>query len=504
MESFPWWSEEQKKLADEIEAFVKEMMPEAEEAWWKREIALDVFQKVAQKGYLGAGIPEIYGGMGLGVTGSAIAMEVLSLLPGAFYICGASMMGGLHQIREYGNEEQQKRLLPRIARGELGAIAITEPFAGTDASAIETTARREGNKYILNGKKRFVTGLGTAHRYMLYARTSEDPQQVARYEHLTGFIVEKGMSGFTVEKVNEIIGYDNTPNGYLNLDDVPVPVENRIGKEGEGWRVMTSGLNFERIIVAASLLGAFHTAVRTAVGYGQRRIQFGRPTLDLLNNQFKVADLIMKLKLSRLATYYAAYMFDLDQDSSVASSICKVFNTDISIEAMSEAIQVMGGDGVTKFYPLERLLREAKTNQIAGGTSEAVRLVIYRLGLRQMEKDLEWPHRIVHPELGVPVSGKPTKQIHINEEKLLKILAEDYRVNPGLYMSRDDLKRLCDVEDETLDGLLASLEQKKLVKLYRKKKGIELAKATYEGLKKANPPEYYRWFPPWIKKEYLF
>jgi hypothetical protein len=164
----------------------------------------------------------------------------------------------------------------------------------------------------------------------------------------------------------------------------------------------------------------------------------------------------------------------------------------------------MGGDGVTKFYPLERLLREAKTNQIAGGTSEAVRLVIYRLGLRQMEKDLEWPHRIVHPELGVPVSGKPTKQIHINEENLLKILAEDYRVNPGLYMSRDDLKRLCDVEDETLDGLLASLEQKKLVKLYRKKKGIELAKATYEGLKKANPPEYYRWFPPWIKKEYLF
>jgi alkylation response protein AidB-like acyl-CoA dehydrogenase len=414
------------------------------------------------------------------------------------------MMGGLHQVREFGNEEQKKRFLPRIARGELGSIAITEPFVGTDASAIETTARRDGDRYLLNGKKRFVTGLGTAHRYMLYARTSEDRERIARYEHLTGFIVEKGMPGFSVEKINEIMGYDNTPNGYLNLDDVPVPVENRIGKEGEGWRVMTSGLNFERVIVAASLLGAFHTAVRTVVGYGQRRIQFGRPTIDLLNNQLKIADLILKLKLSRLATYYAAYMFDLGQDPSVESSICKVFNTDISIEAISEAIQVMGGDGVTKFYPLERLLREAKTNQIAGGTSEAVRLVIYRLGLKQMENDLEWPHRTVHPELGVPVSGKPVKQSQMDEEKLLKILAEDYRVNPGLYMNRGDLKRLCDAEDETLDGLLVSLEEKKLVRLYRKRKGIELAKATYEGLKKANPPEYYRWYPPWIKKEHIF
>ena len=504
MESFPWWSEEHKKLATDMETLVKELMPEAEEAWWKREIALDIFHKVAQKGYMGVAIPEVYGGMGLGATGASVAMEALSLLPGAFYICGASMMGGLHQIREFGDEEQKKRFLPRIARGELGSIAITEPFAGTDASAIETTARRDGNQYILNGKKRFVTGLGTANRYMLYARTSDDPRQVARYEHLTGFIVEKGMPGFTVEKVNEIIGYDNTPNGYLDLDEVPVPVENRIGKEGEGWRVMTAGLNFERIIVAASLLGAFRTAVRTVVGYGQRRIQFGRPTTDLLNNQLKIADLILNLKLSRLATYYCAYMFDLGQDPSVEASICKVFNTDTAIEAMTEAIQVMGGDGVTKFYPLERFLREAKTNQIAGGTSEAIRLVIYRMGLKQMENDLEWPQRAVHPELGVPVSGTPIKQSQMDEEKLLKILAEDYRVNPGLYMNREDLKRLCDADDETLDALLGSLEEKKWVKIYRKKKGIELAKATYEGLKKAHPREYYRWYPPWMKKEYLF
>jgi alkylation response protein AidB-like acyl-CoA dehydrogenase len=504
VDPFPWWSEEQKRLAQDAERLVDELMPEAEEAWWKREIDLGVFARIAEKGYFGAGVPVQYGGLGLGATGASIIMEAVSLLPGAFYICGTSLMGGLHQIIEFGDEAQKQRFLPRIAKGELGSIAITEPFAGTDAAAVETTARRDGDRYIINGKKRFVTGLGVAHRYMLYARTSDDPGRVAQYEHITGFIVEKGMPGFSIEKINEVFGYDNTPNGYLNLDDVPVPVENRIGKEGEGWKVLTSGLNFERTVIAASMLGMFSTAIRMLVGYGQRRIQFGRPTTDLVNNQFKIADLITGLKLARLSTYYAAYLFDLGQDPSLDSSVCKIFNTEIAVQAMSDAIQVMGGDGVTKFYPLEKFLREAKTNQIAGGTSEAVKLVIYRLGLKQMEKALEWPYRTVHPELGVPVTGKPVKDSQITEEKLLKILAEDYRVNPGLYMSRGDLKRLCDLDDARLDGLLTALEQKKLVKIYRRKKGIDLAKATYEGLKKANPPEYYRWYPPWVKKEYIF
>jgi alkylation response protein AidB-like acyl-CoA dehydrogenase len=506
MESFHWWSEEHRNLAKEVEEFVEKTMPRAEEAFWKREIARDIYDKIAQRGYMGVAIPKAYGGMGLGATGASIAMEAMSELPGIHYFYGASMMGGLHQIIEYGSEEQKKRFLSRMAKGEFGVISITEPFVGTDASAIETIAKRDGDKYIIFGKKRFNTGVGMSHRYMLYARTSDDPGEVARYQHLTGFIVEKGMPGFSVEKVNEVLGYDTTPNGCLNLDEVPVPIENRIGKEGEGWRVMTAGLNFERTIIAASLLGMFHTAIRAVVGYGQRRIQFGRPTIDFVNNQFKIADLIATFKLSRLMTYYAAHLFDTGQDPSMEASICKVFNSDMCMEAMVDAIQVMGGDGVTKFYPLERLFREAKTNQIAGGTSDAVKLVIYRMGLRQMANDLEWPHRVIHPELGVPVSmgEKPTKQSQIDEEKLLKVLAEDYKVNPGLHMSCEDIKDLFDVEDKKLDELLTSLEQKNWVKLYRKKKGIELVKATYEGLKKANPPQYYQWFPPWIKKEYVF
>lgn len=308
------------------------------------------------------------------------------------------------------------------------------------------------------------------------------------------------MPGLSIEKVNEILGYDNTPNGYLDLDQVPVPVTNRIGEEGEGWRVMMSGLNFERTVVAASLLGAFRTSVQMVVGYGGRRIQFGKPTTDLVNNQLKIADLISTLKLARLATYYSAYLFDSGLDPSVEAAVCKVFNSDMALQAATDAIQVMGGDGVTKFYPLERFLREAKTNQIAGGTNEGLKLVIYRMGLKEMDGEMKWPHRTIHPVLGVPVTGKPVKQSRIDREKLLRILADDYRVNPGLYMSRSDMKGLCDANDEELDELLIGLENKKLVRLYRRKKGIELAKATYEGLKEANPPEYYRWYPEWIKK----
>ncbi len=506
MEAFHWWNDEHKRLATKLEQYVEKAMPRAEEYWWKREIAKDIYDELAEMGFFGVAIPEAYGGMGLGATGASITMETVAQLPGLFYVFGASMMGGLHQIIEFGTEEQKKRFLSRMAKGELGAISITEPFVGSDASAIETTARREGDKYILSGKKRFTTGVGVANRYMLYARTSNDPKDIARYQHLTGFIVEKGMPGFSVEKVNEVMGYDNTPNGYLNLDEVPVPVENRIGHEGEGWRVMTVGLNFERTIIAASLLGMFRVALRSLVGYGQRRIQFGRPTIDFVNNQFKIADLIVKFKLSRLVTYYAAYLFDSGQDPSMEASICKLYNTDMCMEGMIEAIQVMGGDGVTKFYPLERLFREAKTNQIAGGTNEAIKLVIYRMGLRQMANDLRWPRRVIHPELGVPVTMKKEvkKDPEISEEKLLKVLSEDYRVNPGLHMSREDIKEIFDVDDKKLDELLISLEQKNLVKLYRGKKGIELAKATYEGLKMANGQKYYQWFPSWVKKEDLF
>ncbi len=507
MEALSWWTDEQKKLAIEVKEFVDGLMPRAEEASWKREFPWDIVDSIAKRGYFGAGVAKEYGGMGLGVTGACVITEEIGRMPGIGQgVFGASMLGGVQQITEFGTEEQKARFLPRVAQGEVGAIALTEPFVGTDAAGIETAARRDGSRYIITGKKRFVTGAGVASRYMLYARTSNDPEDIRRNRHVTGFIVEKGMPGFTVEKINELIGLDNMLNGYLNLDEVPVPVDNRIGDEGQGWRVMMSGLNYERVICAALAIGCFREALRCVVSYGQRRVQFGQPTIDIPTNQFKIADMLLELKLARLATYYAAHLLDSGQQAAVESSICKVYGTDMLMKSSVEAVEVMGGDGTTRFYPVERILRDAKVAQIAGGTNEAIRLVIYRMGLREMADELKMPHRVRHEELGVPIPkvNRSAKQSQIDEERLLKVLAEDYRVNPGLYMSREDLKEEFAVGDEELDQVMVSLEQEKLVKLYRRRGIIELAKATYEGLKKANPPEYYRWFPSWVRKEDIF
>ena len=506
MKAFPWWTEDQKKFEQEVKIFAEEVMPMDEETRWRREFPWDIFKKIAERKYTGAGIPKEYGGLGLGATGACIAAEALNRMPGPGRAFVGNMLGGLRQIIEYGSEEQKKRFLPRIADGEIGAIVITEPFVGTDAAAIETTARREGDVYILNGKKRFIVSAGVASRYMVYTRTSDDSEDRRDYRHLTAFIVEKGVRGFTVEKINEIIGFENIQNGVLNFDEVAVPVGNRIGEEGQGWRVMTAGLNFERTLICAQTLGWTRELLRNVVPYAQRRVQFGKPTIEFVNNQFKISDLIMQVNIARLMTYYTAYLWDLGWDITLESNVGKVFICEGAIKAALDAIQVMGGDGVTPFYPLAALMKVAKVENISGGSMEACRLVIYRTGTRQMADEFKMPRRVIHEELGVPV---PTtsfleKEKSIDEEKLLKLLAEDYRVNPGLYMSRGDIKESLDVDDTKLDELLLSLEKKSLVKLYRDKKGIALSKATYDGLKKAHPPEYYRWFPSWIRKNNIF
>jgi alkylation response protein AidB-like acyl-CoA dehydrogenase len=506
VEHFPWWTEDQKKFADEVKQFVDKVIPRDEESKWKREFPWDIFEAIGENRYAGAMIPKEYGGLGLGVTGACIAGEEISRMPGLGRAFIGSMLGGTGQIMTYGTEEQKRRFLPKISQGELGAICITEPFAGTDAAAIETVARREGDKYIINGKKRFIVSAGVATRHMLYVRTSDNPEDIRRYQHLTAFIVEKGIPGFTVEKVNEIMGFDNIQNGVLNLDEVPVPVENRIGEEGEGWRVMMEGVNLERVLLAAQDCGWLRAVVGVAVPYTQRRVQFGQPTAEFVNNQFKIANLFIRLGMVRLACFYNAYLLDLGRNIAMGAAAAKAFNCETLVEASREAIQIMGGDGVTPFYVPREVYAVSKVEEISGGTMEAMRLVVYRTGLRELAEDIKMARRIIHKELGVPITTyeKPVKEPHIDEDKLLRVLAEDYRVNPGLYMSREDLKDYFDVKDEELDKILLSLEQKKLVKLYRGRTGIQLAKATYDGLKRAHPLEYYQWFPWWVDNKRKF
>lgn len=500
MQHFPWWTKEQIDLAAEIHDFVGSVLPRDAETRWTREFPFDIFGKIGERGYTGAAIPKEYGGLGLGATGACIAAEAMGRLPGLSRVFVGNMLGGLRQLIEFGTEEQKKRFLPRIANGEIGSIVITEPFAGTDAASMQTSARRSQDGYLINGKKRFIVSAGVAERYMVYTRTSNDPEAVKGYRHLTAMVVEKGTPGFTVEKINEVMGFNNIQNGVLDFHDVYVPAANRLGGEGDGWRVMTAGLNFERTLICAMVSGWIGELLRNVVPHAERRVQFGRPTIDIPENQFKIANLIIKRDMARLAAFHTAHLWDLGKEITVESNVSKVFCCEAAVQASLEAIQAIGGDAVTPFYPLVEIMSQAKVENMGGGTMEACRLVIFRAGLRKYAKDLKMEHRVIHPVLGVPVPEPlpVEKEKDVDEGKLLAALAEDYRVNPGLYMSREDMLGLLDIGDEPLDAMLLALEGKGLVRLMRTKKGISLAKATYEGLDAAHPPEYYRWFPPWV------
>lgn len=511
MEVFPWWTDAQKKFAADVEKFADEHIPEAEESWWKMEFPWVLMKKVAAKGFFGAGVPKKYGGLELGATGACIAAEQLGRLYAIGHVFVVSLLAGLHQLLNHGTEEQKQKWLSQTAKGDvLGAVCITEPFVGSDAASVVVRARKEGNEYIIDGKKRFITGAGVAGRYVVYARTSDKPEDVKAYRHLTAFVVERGMPGFSLEKINTLIGFDNVPNGVLDFNQVKVPEANRIGKEGQGWEIMTGGLNYERLIGSAVLPGPVMDVLRIVTFYTERRVQFGERTNRLVNNQFKVADMITRLKIARLMSFYTAYLLDLGREPTIESSIAKLINSEYARDVGLDAVQIMGGDGCTKFFPVERLLRDSKIGEIIAGTTEIQKYVIYRMYLMSMKMELKPKAKLrFNSELGVPVmSAKPSEfnGKPVNDDNLLKVLADNYRNIPGAYMTVDDIKEEFGSKDTaTINNVLLKLEEKKLAVLFRDKKGaVELGKATYIGLRQAYPLEHYKWFPQWYRPEDMF
>lgn len=493
---------------EEVKSFADENLSRGEEVSWTRKYPFDLLKEVVERGWFGALIPEEFGGVGAGVTGCCIVAEQLSrvciALAGA---CSVTMYGGTEQLLKFGAEEQKRRWLPRLAKGMVGAICITEPSVGSDAASIETTAKRKDSEYIIEGQKRFITNAGLADIYLVFAKTSDQLEDKTKHRHLSAFIVEKGAGGFTVERMNELGGWVGLPNGYLDFSEVKVPVENRIGGEGDGWKILVEGLNFERTLFSAEKLGPMREAIRYAICHAQRRIQFKRPTIDWEVNQFKIADMIARFKISRLTVYHAAHLLDLDVEAALEATLAKLSIPEAYDLVLNKSSQVMGGDAWTRFYPVDGFVRDARVNHIAAGTSEVMRLVIFKQGIRALAEDLKMPARRMHEILNVPISTpRPTILTEISEENMLSILAEDYQVNPGLHMSRGDIKtRFESINDEKLDKTLVALEEKEFVRLYRdRKRVIQLAKATYVGLRKAKPREYYRWFPEWIDEKFIF
>jgi alkylation response protein AidB-like acyl-CoA dehydrogenase len=511
MQDYPWWNETQRQLMRDARKFTDEVLiPMGEKCVYKKEYPWEAMKEIGKKGWLGATIPKKYGGHQeeWGVTGACILLEEISRAGVISSGYSTTLIGATHQIAHDGTEEQKQRWLPKIAKGKLlGCITMTEPYAGSDIAAIESIGVREGDYYIVNGIKRFQTNAAAADLYMTYVKTSSDPKDIKGYTHLTGMIIEKGMPGFGIERVNDWMGSSGMYNCYLRFDTVKVPMTNVIGGPGQGWRVMMSGLNVERAIGAAGNLGKMREATRYAKQHLERRVQFGQTTGSIGTNQFKLADMYSKYQLARLLVYYTAYCADLGREIPIEAGLAKLYGSEVALEIAMEAIQCMGGNGAMQIYPVERYMRDAKLGQIAAGTSEVLRLLIYRMGNRYFAEDLKAPVRIIDEELKMPLPiGKlpPPKKVK-DEMEVLKVLAENYRTNPGLHMTLGDIKQFLEISDEDLLKYLASLEEKGFVSQFRNRRGqVELVKATWLGIRQANPPEYYRHIPSWVLPQDVF
>ncbi|TXT61168.1 MAG: Acyl-CoA dehydrogenase [Promethearchaeota archaeon] len=507
-EPYFWWTDKQKSVAREVEQFVEENFEAAEEYFWKKEFPWPLVRKVADTGYFGAGIPEEYGGLELGATGCCIVAEQLGRLYAVGHVFVVSMLAGLEQILRYASEEQKQEWLPKLAKGEeLGAVCITEPFAGSDAANVLTTAERDGDEWIINGKKRYITGAGVSSRYFIYAKTSEESSDRKEYSHLTSFILERGMPGFSLERINPLIGFDNVPNGYLSFKDVRVPDKNRIGPVGKGWNVMMAGLNFERLIAGAVFVGVLKDIIRILYHYTKRRIQFNRPTNRFQGNQDQIADIISMYRMGRVFTYHCAKQLDDGKEPMIDSAIAKMIVSEYVRKAGTKAIQVMGGDGLTKFYPVERILREGKVGEIVAGTTDVQKMIIYRFSsmLPEYTKPMRmrWNEKVNAPIISD--SESQFKGMEVNVENILKVIAHDYKVNPGLYMTIDDIREDIGTSRSKTRTIVEKLEEQGLVVIHRGRGGtIELIKATYKGLQQAFPEDYYRWYPDWYAESDKF
>ncbi|MHA1472706.1 MAG: acyl-CoA dehydrogenase family protein [Promethearchaeota archaeon] len=501
-----YFTDEQKKLLRDVTQFADDNLEETEIYNAKKEVPWPIFRKIAEKGYFGAAIPKEYGGLELGVTGSAIVAEQMGRL---IYVGSAfvgTLIGGLSQILKFGNEEQKKKWLPIIAEGKkLGAVCISEPFAGSDAANVMTTAVKDGNDWVLNGRKRFISGGDIASRYFVYAKTSEDPDVRKNYGHISSFVLEKGTPGFTLERVNSIMGGENSANVYLSFNDVRIPDENRIGAIGKGWNIMMAGLNFERVMNNVAILGGIKDSIKILFHYTKRRVQFNKTTSQVPRIQDLIAEIISQYRMLRVFNYNCAKQIDLGQEPTIDVSIGKWIGGEFLRDIGLKAVQVMGGDGIMDYYPINRLIVLGKTNEIAAGTTETQKMIIYRFSSLKYNKPsrMRWNDEINKSILSNRDSQ--FKGLEVNEDNVLKVMAHDYKVNPALYMTPEDIKEDLGAKLSSIKEVIGSLEQKKLIVSHKDRRGnVVLVKATYIGLQKAFPEEYYQWFPSWYKDENKF
>src|SRR5881296_4541522 len=331
---------------------------------------------LGEQGLMGLYIPETYGGTALGTLAFCLAVEEIAWACASTAVIYLVQYAGGFPIVTVGSEAQKRRYLPRLAAGEItAAFSLSEPGAGSDAGALATTAVRRGDRYLLNGTKLWVTNGSHAGVITLFATV--DGGKGSR--GVTAFLVEPTFPGFTLGKLERKLGIRGSPTVALHLSDCEVPVENRLGDEGEGFKIALHALDGSRPAVGAQAVGIAQAALDAAVGYAKERQQFGQPIATFQGIQFMLADMAMAVHASRLMVHHAAALVDRGVTAtSMESSMAKCFASDAAMRVTTDAVQVFGGYGYTREYPVERFMRDAKITQIYEGTNQIQRTVIAR------------------------------------------------------------------------------------------------------------------------------
>jgi isovaleryl-CoA dehydrogenase len=340
--------------------------------WFPKE----VFRALGEAGFLGLTVPESLGGLGLPYTAQAVVLEEIARSSPALALSvGAHSNLFVDNLARNGTEEQKQKFLPALVRGEkVGALALTEPGAGSDAVALSTTARRDGDHYVLNGAKQFITNGPVADTLLVYAKT--DPARGSR--GISAFVVESSSPGFSVSKAYDKMGMRGSPTGELAFQEVRVPASQRVGAENEGVGIVMSGLNVERAVLSAIPVGIIAECLELSVRYAKEREQFGQKIGRFQLIQEKIANMYLALETSRLLMFAALTSVQDDKRSGRQSSAALTFASEASTRVALDAIQVYGGYGYMRDYPVERLARDAKLLEIGAGTSEIRRLLIAR------------------------------------------------------------------------------------------------------------------------------
>ncbi len=368
------FTEEQLMMRNMVRDFAKEEITPFIEKMEQDHFPTEILKKMADLGLMGITAPEKLGGSEMDFTSYIIAIHELSKVSGVIgVILSVHTSVGTNPILNFGSEEQIQKYIPKLASGEyLGAFALTEPSAGSDAGSLKTKAVLDGDHYVLNGSKVFITNGGEADTYIVFASTNPE----AGTRGISAFIVEKDYPGLIVGKDEKKMGMHGSRTVQLTFDNMKVPAKNLLGEENKGFSIAMANLNVGRIGIAAQALGIAEAAYEHSVAYAKERVQFGKPIAQQQGIGFKLADMATQVEAAKLLVYNAADLYGRGKDCNKEASIAKLFASKTAMDVAIEAVQVFGGYGYTEEYPVERLFRDAKITEIYEGTSEIQRIVI--------------------------------------------------------------------------------------------------------------------------------